>query len=111
MTEVQTASTLEDIVVADAHATALVAEFLELKRQMDALEALIAPVKSALTEAFVAAGAKRFTDANGSILLSRIEVQNPQAYDWAKLARLAPKALERSKLPRTTHYRLNPPRR
>ena len=111
MTESQESSTLEDIVVADTATQVLIGQYLDLKRQIDALESKLAPVKSALSQAFVDAGAKRFTNDSDRVLLSRIEVQNPQAYDWAKLARLAPKALERSKLPRTSHYRLNPPRR
>lgn len=111
MTEVQESSKLEDIVTADADTAVLIARYLEAKRAQDAANARVDSLKTVLNEAFDAASARKFADASGAVLLSRIEVQNPQAYNWALLSRLAPKALERSKLPRTSHYRLNPPRR
>lgn len=111
MTESQEASTLEDIVTVDAATAVKIAVFLEAKRVQDAANARVEALKGDLNALFAAAGAKKFADASGAVLLSRVEVQNPQAYNWVLLNRLAPKAVERAKLPRTTHYRLNPPRR
>lgn len=111
MTEIATPAEVENIVTADTDTAVLIARYSEVKREIDAAERRAKSLRDALMDAFVVKGASVFTDASGQTLLTRVEADSPQGYDFALLARLAPKALARAMKPRTKHYRLNLPRR
>lgn len=104
------AAELEGIVEADAATATLIATYMEAKRVEDDARARTEELRTKLLKSFEAEGAAKFIDATGDVLLARVKVLNPQAYNWDLLKRLAPKAVQRAMLPRTSHYRLNPPR-
>lgn len=110
MTELQTAAELEAIVEADAATATMIATYMEAKRAEDDAKARVEELRTKLLKSFEAEGAAKFIDTSGEVLLARVKVQNPQSYNWDLLKRLAPKAVQRAMLPRTSHYRLNPPR-
>lgn len=89
---------------------ALLAQYAEAKRAMDAAEARIDALKPKVNALFEAKSADKFTDSEGTVLMSRSECLNRQEYDIPMLARLAPKALAKATKARTTHFRLNLPR-